>query len=1176
MRDKEWKYDAFISYCHKKMDMDVAKKLQTLLEDYRPPKGIICSNTDKIRRIFRDQSELPTSGDLGTTITEALAQSDFLIVVCSQYLKQSAWCMEEIRKFKELHDGKTDHILPILIEGEPKDVFPEELCYEIVRKILPDGTETSETRKVDPLGADVRAKTNTERRKKLKTEFLRPAASILGCEFDMLFQRQHRRKVRRLKYTAVGASVVLTAVLIVVSLFAWRATVAERETREALSNTLMKMGGSNTEANHVQQALAYYAGALSLKQDGTSSASAGAAILLQNYAWPYYAGERAGTIEKGQIISPEGKLLYGRKEAARYTASFADTEICINNLTGDRNITIEIPKDIHPDLADADEVTSELYQYTCAVPVSNDRALLARGGYLYLYDISGGTGILKSRIDCGNIFPQKGSGVVQGSGELWSDPEGKKAVYANGYSVAFLDLRDDILVSAVIPQYKYMLNDVIILNEKGKIALAYGNPQADWSIGSGGYAAVYEMDGTPIYEGALNAAEPVMGLDLSENGSVLLTYSTDTIRVWDLEEKKEATAPLIVDRIDSALLGEDGNSCLVDSGGGSLRTYRFLHPKMDTAYEEEAEEASFTDKDPELCSRLKIQEALGDLELYISRDGILSQDGETLYAIAHSYQDKTDHLISFDVDYRKKAISHPQIMDCRNHMPQQLWYDHGRLIVQVSGNQLLLYKKGALTPTTLLVPEASGWIQEAAVNEDGSLAAIVLSTQDAAVNDLSLDSHGVVELWDTVSGMRIGSFGDEKHKIKKIAFNQEGNLQYLLANEKKCVRIPSAALSDKERQMLEDISCYCLDHEQNLVKKEPMFHNDEGQCPAFLSTDGALVKAVETDAEIETVSSTLNKYYRQLGYRGIPKAYRLTEEEILDGRLVTDLHTDDAFYRSYVEEACVFGSPKEIQSAVKGYLARIDRACKEGEDLNQAFHVDAVLPWSMQYIDHMDEEIIQALETYEIQAFQSPEYADIAEMGQQTAFLMSSLLSGDREGAQAILESSEFDRDLSLPNLICLGLLMNGDSDQAAVYLNQYQEFSSYSADVLNYDMEHSLGMLYAMVQRGYVLPEDAQRCIALSDLQTGIKVSKVGEKGMRYGFYAGDFIYQVEGTRVYSVKQFYDLISDSDGEACEINLLRNGQTATVILPARDVSAGKFKEGFFGDLDLYLEFSCSE
>ena len=73
--------------------------------------------------MFRDQSELPTSGDLGSDIRQALLDSRYLIVVCSEETKNSLWCMEEIRMFKEAHRGHTDHILPLLVSGEPSKYF---------------------------------------------------------------------------------------------------------------------------------------------------------------------------------------------------------------------------------------------------------------------------------------------------------------------------------------------------------------------------------------------------------------------------------------------------------------------------------------------------------------------------------------------------------------------------------------------------------------------------------------------------------------------------------------------------------------------------------------------------------------------------------------------------------------------------------------------------------------------------------------------------------------------------------------------------------------------------------------------------------------------------------------------------------------------------------------------
>ena len=90
------RYDAFISYRHLPLDKAVAIKLQYLLEMYKPPKGILLKNTNRIRRIFRDESELPTSGDLGADIRSALASSSFLILICSRETVQSKWCMEEV------------------------------------------------------------------------------------------------------------------------------------------------------------------------------------------------------------------------------------------------------------------------------------------------------------------------------------------------------------------------------------------------------------------------------------------------------------------------------------------------------------------------------------------------------------------------------------------------------------------------------------------------------------------------------------------------------------------------------------------------------------------------------------------------------------------------------------------------------------------------------------------------------------------------------------------------------------------------------------------------------------------------------------------------------------------------------------------------------------------------
>lgn len=96
---KEFVYDAFISYRHLSLDAAVAEQLQKLLEQYRPPKGIMLKNGRKHLRIFRDTTELPTSGSLDTALQDALLNSEYLLVVLSEETIHSKWCMAEISEF---------------------------------------------------------------------------------------------------------------------------------------------------------------------------------------------------------------------------------------------------------------------------------------------------------------------------------------------------------------------------------------------------------------------------------------------------------------------------------------------------------------------------------------------------------------------------------------------------------------------------------------------------------------------------------------------------------------------------------------------------------------------------------------------------------------------------------------------------------------------------------------------------------------------------------------------------------------------------------------------------------------------------------------------------------------------------------------------------------------------
>ena len=178
------KYDAFISYRHLEQDMFVAKGVHKALETAKIPRKIQKeTGIKRIKRVFRDQEELPIGSDLTHNIDYALRESGFLIVICSPQTKESQWVMKEIDTFIELH-GR-ENVLAVLVDGEPADSFPHQLCVD------------ENGNPVEPLAADVRGKNKREVKKKIKSESLRLAAAILHCDYDDLKQRHRERRMRR-------------------------------------------------------------------------------------------------------------------------------------------------------------------------------------------------------------------------------------------------------------------------------------------------------------------------------------------------------------------------------------------------------------------------------------------------------------------------------------------------------------------------------------------------------------------------------------------------------------------------------------------------------------------------------------------------------------------------------------------------------------------------------------------------------------------------------------------------------------------------------------------------------------------------------------------------------------------------------------------------------------------
>src|SRR5579884_1640653 len=98
-----FRYAAFISYRHVEPDRGWATWLHRALEAYRVPGRLAAERglPRRVGRVFRDEEELAASADLSAAIQQALAESRFLIVVCSPRTPASQWVNQEVERFRQ-------------------------------------------------------------------------------------------------------------------------------------------------------------------------------------------------------------------------------------------------------------------------------------------------------------------------------------------------------------------------------------------------------------------------------------------------------------------------------------------------------------------------------------------------------------------------------------------------------------------------------------------------------------------------------------------------------------------------------------------------------------------------------------------------------------------------------------------------------------------------------------------------------------------------------------------------------------------------------------------------------------------------------------------------------------------------------------------------------------------
>jgi hypothetical protein len=103
-------YDAFISYSHA-LDGALAHALQTGLEQFAKP-----WYRSRAQRVFRDTTDLAANPNLWSSIVEALASSNWLILMTSPDAAKSNWVNREISWW--LANKSPQRLLVVLTDGE--------------------------------------------------------------------------------------------------------------------------------------------------------------------------------------------------------------------------------------------------------------------------------------------------------------------------------------------------------------------------------------------------------------------------------------------------------------------------------------------------------------------------------------------------------------------------------------------------------------------------------------------------------------------------------------------------------------------------------------------------------------------------------------------------------------------------------------------------------------------------------------------------------------------------------------------------------------------------------------------------------------------------------------------------------------------------------------------------
>lgn len=204
--EQERKYRAFFSYA--RADEHTANWLWGLLDRYHTPQTLIGAAGEfgpipaRLHPIFRDREDLSGGGALPERLRRALADSDALIVLCTQASAESAWVNQEVLAFLEF--GREDRIFPVIANSNaawPADGPAENYMPPALRE---RGFLAADLREEEREGVRV----GDGRRRGVR----KLIAGLLGAPLDDFVRRDARRRdMRALTLSSIAVAAITSA-----------------------------------------------------------------------------------------------------------------------------------------------------------------------------------------------------------------------------------------------------------------------------------------------------------------------------------------------------------------------------------------------------------------------------------------------------------------------------------------------------------------------------------------------------------------------------------------------------------------------------------------------------------------------------------------------------------------------------------------------------------------------------------------------------------------------------------------------------------------------------------------------------------------------------------------------------------------------------------------------------